>query len=117
MHYLCRQKNKSKVCSVVKFAISAAIGCLIAYVMSVIYPTSKDGEINTSITERFNNWKQLLNADKRVLVFDIILWLAISICYTLWVFEVISCRQAFLSGLTAEGMICSYLSNIRHRNK
>lgn len=73
--------------------------------------------MGTSIEERVKKWRQIFSVDKRVLVFDILLWLLISVGYTLWVFEVVSCKQAFLSGLTAESVIYAYLSNIRRKTK
>ena len=91
-------------------------GSFIAYIVPIIYPTSND-ESGSTISERIKNWKQFFEIDKRILIFDIIVWVLISLGYTLWVFDVVSPRQAFLSGLTAEAAINNCLSNIRNKIK
>lgn len=121
--YFCKQKEEilklQELLEQVLFATVSVIGSVISYFMLIIYPPSKDeGYTNNVFKFRCKRWKQIIESDKRVLIFDVVFsCVIIGIAYTIIILEVVNYRQALLGGLTAEAFVYNYIHNARNQNQ
>jgi hypothetical protein len=97
----------------VPLILCSTAGSLLSYFAVICTPSSKNSSENTVIS-RLNVWKKMLNYDKRLIIWDLfIMVVLLGLCYTVFIMEPTTHKQAFFSGLTAEGFFFQYINSAR----
>jgi hypothetical protein len=99
----------------IEIILISCAGSFISYFIVVISPTPKQKSKN-AIEVRLKAWQNLIKHDPRLILWDIFIIVGVfGLCYTFFIMEPTTKKQAFFSGLTAEGFFVHYLNSARNK--